>query len=464
MDDYKMKPLRIGFLPIVRIQFDVALAEEMIKSAREHLEANGFELVVPEQPISDLQATQVAIRTLSMVPVDLVLIYQATFADSSMVVAISEAVKAPVFLWGVPEAWTGERLRLNSLCGINLAGHALTLRKFQYDYAYTMPQDREVIEKIRNLALAGSLQRRLKSVRLGVVGEHPIGMDTCHLDEPRLREIFGVQIQHVVLDDVFSRARSISESTISQTRAILDTSLVNLPSLEQVQLKGTLSVYHALFDIAVEQKLDGLAVRCWPEFFTQMGCAACGAMSMLSDGFRQATPIPCSCEADINGTLTQLILQLLSGNPAFGTDIVGIDNDKDRIALWHCGLAPLSMADPQSQPQGGIHSNRRVPLVMDFPLRPGTITIARLSQATGSLRMVLGKGEMLAESKPFSGTAGVIRLAYPAQEFLDLMMREGLEHHVSLTYGDYCAALRSFAEIIKLPVLIIGEEENPITN
>ena len=60
-----------------------------------------------------------------------------------MVVAIAEAVDAPVFLWGVPEAWTGERLRLNSLCGINLAGHALTLRKFQYDYAYTMPQDPE---------------------------------------------------------------------------------------------------------------------------------------------------------------------------------------------------------------------------------------------------------------------------------------------------------------------------------
>jgi len=464
MDDHRMKPLRIGFLPIVRIQFDIALAEEMIKSAREHLQATGFELVEPEQPISDLQAAQVAVLTLSMVPVDLVLIYQATFADSSMVVAIAEAVDAPVFLWGVPEAWTGERLRLNSLCGINLAGHALTLRKFQYDYAYTMPQDPEVIEKIQNLALAGSLRRRLKTARLGVVGEHPVGMDTCHLDEPRLSEMFGVQIQHIELDDVFTRARSISESTIAQTRTLLNTHLDNLPTLDQVRLSGTLSVYNALKEITSEQKLDGLAVRCWPEFFTQMGCAACGAMSMLSDGFGQATPVPCSCEADINGTLTQLILQWLSGNPAFGTDIVGIDDDKNRVALWHCGLAPLSMADPNTPPQGGIHSNRQVPLVMDFPLRPGMITIARLSQATGSLRLILGKGEMLAESKPFSGTAGVVKLACPAQEFLDLMMREGLEHHISLTYGDYYAALRSFAEIIKLPVLTIGEEEYPIRN
>lgn len=460
--EQRMKPLSIGFLPIVRMQFDIALAEEMITSVQEHLRSAGFELVGPEQAISDLQAAHDAVDSLSSVPIDLVLIFQATFADSSMVVEIVEAVDAPVFLWGIPEVWTGKRLRLNSLCGINLAGHALTLRKFQYDYAYAMPQDVQVIEKVRKLALAGSLRRKLKTARLGVVGEHPVGMDTCHLDEPRLRETFGLQIQRVALEDVFARTRSISESTIHQTRSILDTRLTNLSSLDQVPLKGTLSVYNALKDIAVEQKLDGMAVRCWPEFFTQMGCAACGAMSMLSDGFGQTIPMPCSCEADINGTLTQLILQWLSGNPAFGTDIVGIDVDKDRVALWHCGLAPLSMADPKSQPQGGIHSNRRVPLVMDFPLRPGTITIARLSQATGRLRLILGKGEMLAESKPFSGTAGVVKLACPAQEFLDLMMREGLEHHISLTYGDYYAALRSFAQIIKLPVLTIGEEENPI--
>ena len=66
MDDQIMKPLRIGFFPIVRIQFDVVLAEEMIKSAREHLQATGFELAGPKQPISDLQAASLAVQTLSI--------------------------------------------------------------------------------------------------------------------------------------------------------------------------------------------------------------------------------------------------------------------------------------------------------------------------------------------------------------------------------------------------------------
>jgi L-fucose isomerase-like protein len=412
----------------------------------------------PEQPIGDIALAKQAAQKFANAPIDLLLIFQATFADSTMVVELVQSIDAPVFLWAVPEDWTGERLRLNSMCGINLAGHALTLRKLQYDYIYSLPQDAEAIEKIRNLALAGSLYRKLSNSLLGVVGEHPAGMDTCHLDEPQLKELFGTKIYHIDLEDVFTRARSQTESKIGQTRAMLDTRLDNLSTLEQTPLNGTLSVYNALKEIAVEKKLDGLAVRCWPEFFTEMGCAACGAMSMLSDGFDMQAPLPCSCEADINGTLTQLMLQTLADAPAFGTDIVGVDQAQDRVALWHCGLAPLTMADPGVQARGGLHSNRGVPLVMDFPLKPGEVTIARISQATGELRLVLGKGEILAVPKPFSGTSGTLKLDIPAQKFLDLLMFEGLEHHVSIVYGNYLLALEAFAKIVNIPVLNFSKE------
>jgi len=452
-------PLRIAFLPLVRTTFDVPLATENTRLAREHLQAAGIELFQPEQPITDVQAAQQAARQVADNPVDLLVIFQATFADSTMVLELVEASNAPIFLWAIPEPWTGERLRLNSLCGINLAAHALTLRQHKYQYAYCPPQDPAVIPKIRSLAAAGSLRRRLQAARLGVIGDHPVGLDSCHLDETNLNRIFGVHITRIELNEVFTRAREIPKTALEDTRARLDSKLDNLSTLEQDPLQGSLSVYNALKQIAAEKNLDGLAVRCWPEFFTELGCAACGAMSLLSDGFGNTTPLPCSCEADINGTLTQLMLQWLSDKPAFGTDMVGVDTNKNQIALWHCGLAPLSMADPNCQPHGGIHSNRRLPLVMDFPLKPGTVTLARLSQATGNLRLILGRGEMLAEPKPFSGTAGILRLECTAEEFLNLLMREGLEHHISLTYGDHLDALNSFASLINLPLLCLGKEE-----
>jgi L-fucose isomerase-like protein len=34
-------------------------------------------------------------------------------------------------------------------------------------------------------------------------------------------------------------------------------------------------------------------------------------------------------------------------------------------------------------------------------------------------------------------------------------MQQGLEHHVSLVYGDYLAELQTFARLYSLPVLLL---------
>lgn len=455
------RPLRIAFAALARPTFDVPFARQMTDQAVDQLHKAGFELLTADELIADLADVKAFLSRLTeQAPdgVDLLLVFQATFADSTLVSSLveglqSQAVAPPVFLWAVPEPRTGGRLRLNSLCGINLAGHALSQRQQGYEYAYALPGDPAVLVQIQSLAAAGMLQRRLSQARMGVVGEHPAGMDSCHLDEEQLKTALGINIQRIDLEQVFAYARQTSAKDIDRVRYLLDTRLDNLAELEQKPLNGTLSVYESLRLVAAAEHLDGLAVRCWPEFFTDLGCAACGAMSMLSDGLGKHTPIPCSCEADANGTVTQLMLYWLAGEPSFGTDIVALDFDEDVIALWHCGLAPLSMANPKYQPHGTIHSNRKVPLVMEFPLKPGQVTIARLNRHAGELRLVLGRGEMLDAPAPFSGTSGLLRLETPTRTFFDVLMQQGLEHHISLVYGDYLAELQAFARYASLPVL-----------
>lgn len=446
---------RIAFIPLLRTTFDVPFAEQKLAAARQSLLNAGFDLLEPHQAVSSYDSIDEVTHLLENESYDLMLIFQSTFADSTLVTALSDISTAEIFLWAVPEPWSGERLRLNSLCGINLAGHALGLRKQKYAYAYGEVNDPEVLERIRLQAKVGSVKRQLQSSRLGVIGEHPDGMDSCHLDAEQLKDKFGVTVEKIPLDDLFTLARAVSPEIVAAIRAELDKSLDNLGLLDSKALDKTLQVYQALFEISQEKGLDGLAVRCWPEFFTQLGCAACGAMSMMSDGFLKRTPIPCGCEADINGTLTQLILQYFSQEPAFGTDMVGIDPAKDLVALWHCGLAPLTMADKQIKPQGTIHSNRKLPLLMDFRLKPGVVTLARISQSGGSMRLVLGKGEMLDYPKPFSGTSGTLRPASSAKSFLDKLMMEGLEHHISLTYGNYVDEMEALAQALELPILTI---------
>jgi L-fucose isomerase-like protein len=273
------------------------------------------------------------------------------------------------------------------------------------------------------------------------------------LDAERIRKLFGLEVvQYDLEEDIFLRAKKVDSGRIDGIYEDLNAKVSGLESLEPNATRKTLSVYATLEELANYNNLGGFAVRCWPEFFTEMGCAACGAMSMLSD---QMTP--CSCEADVNGTITQMVLQAISGEPAFGTDLVSLDVDRDAVVVWHCGLAPLSMADPLGSKGVTIHSNRKLPLLFEFSLKPGQVTIARLTESSGNYRLVIGSGEVVRGPQSFSGTSGLIRFDSPAKDVLDTILEEGLEHHISLTYGDHADALLVFARLLDLPVIQLNK-------
>lgn len=444
-----MERLRIGFVPLARTTFDIPLAVQVSQAARRSLLDAGLELVGSQELVTDLSSAQSLATQLATDPPDLLLIFQATFADSTMVMALVERVAAPVFLWAVPEDHTGGRLRLNSFCGINLAGHALKRAGKNYDHVFTETGDPTVIKKVRVLAQAGKARRRLQEARLGRVGENPDGFETCMLDKDRIQDLFGLHVDQFDLEmDVFEPARQMEAVEVESIYAKLDAQVQGLGDLDPSATRKTLRIYARLKQMAQQHGLGGLAVRCWPEFFTHMGCAACGAMAMLSDEM-----IPCSCEADVNGTITQMILQSLSGEPAFGTDMVSLDEERDAVVIWHCGLAPLSMADPHAPKGVTIHSNRKLPLLFEFSLKPGRVTVARLTESSGHYRLVVAGGEIVSGPKSFSGTSGYLRFDRPARQVLNFILKEGLEHHISLIYGDYVPALEALASLLNLSVL-----------
>jgi L-fucose isomerase-like protein len=447
-----MPDFNIGFVSIIRTTFDVPLAESVTTAAMTALQNAGYTLVMPERPVTTLDEALGAADLIAAGQPDLLLVLQATFADSAMIAALAARVDAPLLLWGVPEAHSGGRLRLNSLCGINLGLHALTRSGMRASYLFAAPDDPAALDEIAATARAAHALRRLKSVTIGRVGENPAGFETCISDPVGLRAQFGVTVEQIDLrQDVFAAVPHADTAVVDAVEQRVRQRAANYDSVDAEVARKTLSAYATLRAIAAQRQIDGFAVRCWPEFFTELGCAACGAMSLLTDD-----GTPCSCEADVNGTLTQIILQTLSGTPAFGSDIVSLDAERDALVLWHCGLAPLAMADDanDSAPIGvTLHSNRKQPLLLDFALKPGVVTVARLSHATGSFRLVIGRAEIIRAPKAFSGTSGMIRFARPARAVLDTILSEGLEHHISLTYGDHAASLRALARMLNSAVL-----------
>lgn len=454
---------KIGVLPLGRPTFDVPFAQELLAGMWRDLEQTGHQLVGPADLLMDAAATEAAIANVHAERPDLVLILQVTFTDAAATCRIADAFDQPLAIWAVPEPRLGGRLRLNAFCGLNLASHALSLRNRSFSWRYAAPgsdgletlfggegsikpldpepvdadpgRGREILDDLRQKTIAR-------------IGDHPDGFDTCAYQPERLSALTGLTVKGFDLSELFDRARAAPAEAASSLRTEADGMVSGLDRVDQEQLDRSLRLKLALDAIKAQGSFDAFAIRCWPETFTDYGGAVCGPAAMMGEA-----RIPCACEADVYGAATQLILQAASGAAVFLTDLVDVDVEDNSAVVWHCGQAPLSMADPAAVAEATIHTNRKMPLLFEFPLKPGPVTFLRLSQAYGRHALVIGRGEMLKREKAFTGTSGVVRFERDAGDVLDRLMNSGLEHHMALAYGDHVEVLESFAAAAGLPVI-----------
>ena len=451
--------MRIGILSFGRPTFDVDYARENLDLMLSCLRSLDCEIIGGDDLLFDSDSVTSALSDFADLSLDRLLILQVTFTDSVGILSAAD-LGIPLSIWSIPEPRLGGRLRLNSLCGMNLASHALGLRNRTFSWLYCSPSsvtneqlnnllsgEGDIIPRVASpvsvspVSVSEGSARTLTPQKICKIGERPDGFATCDYDENELRD-FGIEVETLSLSELFDVAES------SATPDIDSLDVDGLDSVDQTSLQKSLRFRPALDSLRERGGYDAFAVRCWPECFVEYGGAVCGIFSQLGDSL-----VPCACEADVCGAVTQLILQQTSEQPVFLADIVDADSEDDTIVFWHCGQAPSHFAS--DTPVATIHSNRRLPLLYEFALRPGRATFFRFSRSFNQTKFVISTGEILERPISYGGTSGVVRMDSSSSEFLDGLVCGGVEHHMALTYGDHRSSLISVASSLGLPVLEI---------
>lgn len=439
---------KVGVLALGRATFDVPYAQEMLAQAWQTLSGMDIELVGEPVLQFDAESALQILPALKQADLDLLLILQVTFTDASLTTEVVRDFPVPTAMWSFPEARTGGRLRLNSFCGVNLACHALSREAINVQTLHGLPDDSRMISELQQLAQAAAIVKRFKQAKVMVIGEHPLGFDACNYNQQQLTQHFGVEVTRQPVLEFIEEVKALPDSVADAPYARRAKDFPNLAEMDQTATRKTLKVYSALREKAQREGYTGIAVRCWPDFFTDYGCAACGALALMNED-----KVPCGCEADMFGVLSSLMAQWASGNAAFNTDLVDIDPQDNSVVFWHCGQAPIEMADRDGPVQATLHSNRKLPLLSEFALKPGRITLCRITQGEGKLRLMLAGGEMIKAPLAFSGTAGTARLDVDADTYRQRLIAAGMEHHTSLVYGEHRPLLRKVAGLLGLDVI-----------
>ncbi|NNE95174.1 MAG: hypothetical protein HKN24_04020 [Acidimicrobiales bacterium] len=461
-DDVTESPGSAMFVAVGRPTFDLKSGAALCEGALQLLRRS-----VPDV-IGDAVALQspeeISEHVSGSVVADLLVVAFATFADASLSLAALEgaAPTARVVLWSFPEAAKGGRLQRNSLCGANLAAFSLGVRGRDVTGIHGHPDDPGTQEDMSRAiagwpatgsahpqadaftaaehAAATRTAQRLGMAHIGIVGEPPPGFEACDVADDPL--VIGTTFQQVAMEDLFDRSAQV------ETPVALPHGATGAEELDPAATDRSLRLQGGLSELSDLHDWDAVAVRCWPECFTQWGGAACGPLSMLTeDG------LPSACEADAFGALTMLMLAEISERPSFLADLVELDTTTNTAVFWHCGVAPLSMADPTVPIEVAEHPNRHMPFTVNFGLRPGAVTVARLTRSRGQLRLAVGAGELLAKPAPFVGTSGVVAMETPVDRIYRTVLSEGLEHHYGLAYGDHRRALQALAWLWGIEVI-----------
>ena len=461
--------MKIGILALGRPTFDVQYAKERLTASLNYLSSTNHNILGSCELLLDEHDALNEINKFKNEDLDFIIIIQVTFTDSSTLLKIASCLEKPIGIWAFPEPRQSGRLRLNAFCGLNLASHTLGLNNIPFSWIYENPESIEETkfeilinsnnskrpEKILEIPSLGSkkaksIKEKIHNFKIGKIGSHPDGFDTCKYNQKKLMGLCGIKVDEIDIDTFLKDSRNVKSEEIEPTLNKLKKTISCIKEVNQKELILSLKLENSLKKLQEEGAYNAFALRCWPEMFTKYGGAICAPASISTEN-----KVPCACEADVYGAVTQLILQEVSGQPVFLTDIVDIDVDDDTGVFWHCGQAPISMCNPKIKPTATIHSNRKMPLLFEFPLKEGIVTMMRISQSFGEQKMVLSKGKMIDRPLPFTGTSGVINFDNDTKEVLNNIISYGLEHHIAITYGDHIELLSELASELKLPILYI---------
>ncbi|MEA2071848.1 MAG: fucose isomerase [Asgard group archaeon] len=431
----KKKKITIGVVCLARKTFDYQAAKKLYEEIQDDLTtiANINWSFVSELVI-EIEDAQKAARKLKEKHVDGLIVISGTFALGHLVLELHKVIQQPILLWGLEELpYDGGRIRLNSVCGVNLNSSNLYkagVRNFHTVIGKKI--DENWLDAIR-------IKKAFETAHVGLLGYRAKGFFNLDIDELNLYQETGVLVDHYELQEIFTYAvqQQDVQQRIAQIKKLFDVSDL---SDEQITKVATLV---GKFDNFMQQnKLTCIAIRCWPEFATEYGVSPCAAMSLLQSEGKILT-----CEGDILGSLSMLAHQAIGAKTPFLADFSQIDFEENSALLWHCGVAPCNLWDGECTRSLDSYFAGGKGVTADFVMQAGDFSIARIDYSPGKYRIFLQKGKALPMKKELKGTYLKATFEDNVRIVLNKIIENGIAHHLSVVYGTYLEPFRLYAKI-----------------
>lgn len=406
-------------------------APDIFEKALRKLKANDkFEIMIANEFVKDIATARSVGKQFKKEEVDVVCVKLVTWSSDELVLDMNAECEVPFVFWAYSNITAG------SLCGAQQFN--MVFKELNKQCAFVYNDDESALEKIEVYSKCVALKNKLKKAKFGIVGNRTQGMAEVIYDEFSIKEVFGARIRSVNIDTLKC---IVNEFTDASGRTIWQEIKNKAGKVSVSDPEGIRSVntYLALKKIIKQEKLDGIAIECYPNFMGEV----CLAFSMLAD-----EGIPGACEGDINSAILMYMLMMFSEQAIHDIDPLFLFEEDNSLLGSHCGSGSFALANSKEQIELAKVRLANKGLCVLFPSKPGKVTLANLVGRKGTFRLSVLVGEATETGMAFPGNPIKIKLPIPIETFLEVVEEYALGHHWIVAYGDYEAYLRRIALLL----------------
>jgi L-fucose isomerase-like protein len=442
------QPCKLGVIFVGRRRpgFDMDWGRKMEEAARKAFRQSGLAIFEPGEKVIDDPSLRRAMESFEANGVDVIVLLQTTMGDGRLAPTVAQLWPDPPVLWATPEKPDGDMISSCSLVGTHAWASTLRQMGHSFEMIYGYPDAAETKEQLRKTVRLAATARKLRSLRVGIVGSNAPGYFAMGADLFSLHRGLGVQLQTFSLLEFAGVVQELSDEFVAAD--VVQTKKLRIPHKDTTDddLPMASRLYLAMKHFLDNESLDALAIRCWPEMPNVFGQWPYLGIARLADEGRAVT-----CEGDVEGALCAWIGESLGFGRCYLTD--WLEHDAETITLWHIGAAPMSLSPPPGEPGAprlARHFNIKKPTTIEATIRENMpVTLMRIWRCDGNYFLTAREGTTLRPRRHLMGTNGLARLEkQDPREWFEEVCHQGMPHHLAVFEGHHKTSLQRLARIL----------------
>ena len=366
-------------------------------------------------------------------------------------------ISSKIGVWAVPDIEKEGGVKLHSLVStshyLGLIKKTLSKRKIKTKWFYNYADTDEFKNKFLITVKSLIAQKKLKQSRIGLIGGISPGFDNMIVDNDKIKQNIGTIIDEATILELVDKAKNFKQSIIDEEIKKIKNAATDITVSDDDSFNKVTRVYFALKQMREENNWDSLAVQCWSQFQELYGIAPCMAYGWMGseDG------IAVSCEGDVQGAISMLLLNYISNTEKSSTllDLATFDREADAVLMWHCGVSPRHFANEDGikwvdHSTLGRKTEKKYGVAGDQVFQAQSSTTTYLGNNAERL-LVLNSEIFNHTNKGYDGTRGwfketkLNRLNISSENLINTLNMIGHEHHYAVGQGDHSKELLEFA-------------------